>query len=496
VRCQELQRDLAAVVDITRDQYPNGMNRSEEEMNNAWNGLIEGVYSCSLDCLGTLGKRSRDWFDENDVAILNLLREKNRAHDSHLANPSSVALKRIWQVKRAEVQTILREMQNRWWIERAREIQTFADENKIHEFYEFVRSVCGPVRNAPAPLRSADGHTLLKNKHEILDSQSCGSHGLDELPVLPEIPEKDEPPALVEAISRLKNGKSPGPDGVPAEVFKYGGHELTSHMHEFIVACWNDEKIPSRWRSSNIVTIYKRKGDRAVCGNSRGISLLDVASKIFGRVLLDRLVGYVADRMLPESQCGFRADRSTHDMIFVCRQLFEKCREQHQPISVAFIDLRKAFDTVNRELMFEVLARFGCPPKFVSLIRQLYQNTTARVAAGGDMSESFPVEVGVKQGCVLAPVLFNDFLVAVTLLARVGRGEEEADGISLRYRLDGGISNLCQLKARTKTREVVVRYMQCADDAGAVSHTAEPLQDLITDLGTAYRRLGLQINAG
>lgn len=80
------------------------------------------------------------------------------------------------------------------------------------------------------------------------------------------------------------------------------------------------------------MTVYKRKGDKALCGNSRGISLLSVAGKVLARVMLRRLLTHVVNIVMPEAQSGFRRGRSTIDMIFVARLLQEKCREQHQSL--------------------------------------------------------------------------------------------------------------------------------------------------------------------
>ena len=100
--------------------------------------------------------------------------------------------------------------------------------------------------------------------------------------------------------------------------------------------------------------IHKKKHDRAICGNSRGISLLSVVGKLLAHVILIRLLTYVVDKVVPESQCGFRRVRSTTDMIFVARLLQEKCREQHRDLFIAFIDLTKEFDTVNRDLLWQI----------------------------------------------------------------------------------------------------------------------------------------------
>ena len=96
--------------------------------------------------------------------------------------------------------------------------------------------------------------------------------------------------------------------------------------------------------------MYMRKGDRLTCGNSRGVSLLAVAGKVLARVILSRLNKHIVDEVCPESQCGCRNERGTTDMIFVARQLQEKCREQQLNLCMSFIDLSKAFETVDRDL--------------------------------------------------------------------------------------------------------------------------------------------------
>ena len=117
----------------------------------------------------------------------------------------------------------------------------------------------------------------------------------------------------------------------------------------------------------------------------------------------------LAERTLPESQCGFRTGRSTIDMIFSVRQLQEKCREQRRPLFIAFIDLTKAFDLVSRRGLFNLLEKIGCPPKLLSVISSFHNNMKGTVNYDGATSEPFDIHRGVKQGCVLAPTLFSIF---------------------------------------------------------------------------------------
>jgi len=118
-------------------------------------------------------------------------------------------------------------------------------------------------------------------------------------------------------------------------------------------------------------------------------------------------------------------------MIFVARLLQEKCHKQQQNLFLAFIDLTKAFDTVNRSLLWGILSKFGCPPQFLAILREFHDGMTAKVVVGCHESDPFMVNVGIKQGCVLAPVIFNLFLVAVTLAFRSGILTE--DGVGLNY---------------------------------------------------------------
>jgi len=163
-------------------------------------------------------------------------------------------------------------------------------------------------------------------------------------------------------------------------------------------------------------------------------------------------------------------------MIFVARLLQEKCREQYQNLFFAFIDLTKVFDTVNRTLLWGIglLSKFGCPAQFLAVLREFHDGMTAKVVIGGHESDPFMVNVGVKQGSVLAPVIFIFFLVAVTLA--IGSGILTEDGIGLSYRLDGNCFNLLRLQAKSKTVKEYVFELQYADDAALPSHTAAGLQ--------------------
>ena len=128
-----------------------------------------------------------------------------------------------------------------------------------------------------------------------------------------------------------------------------------------------------------------------------------------------RLASYVEEeQLLPEAQCGFRPGRSTTDMMYVMRRLREHGRLGRTPLFMCFIDLQKAYDSVDRSLLWAILARFGVPPRMISIIRQFHDGILACIRLDeGRISEGFEVRQGLRQGCVLAPLLFNVFFADV-----------------------------------------------------------------------------------
>lgn len=472
-----------------------------------WTSISVAILEAAVKTINYKTKNHKDWFDDNSDSIHNLLSDMHKAHQETLRNPLSSTARQRWQRARREVQRTLRTMQNRWWTEKAHEIQFFADKNDMQNFYNAVKSIYGPKSHCITPLRTADGLRVLKDQNSILErwaehfstllnQESVVDYTiLQELPKFPPISNLDQPPTFLEvqtAVHSLKNNKSPGSDNIPAELLKQGGYLCIRTLHRYITKVWTDENIPQQWKDASIVTIYKTKGDKADCGNYRGISLLAVAGKVLAKVMLQRLISNITESILPESQCGFRKDRSTVDMIFTARQLQEKCREQHQDLFMVFVDLSKAFDTVQRELLWDVLLWIGCPIKFVNILRQFHDGMAARVKIRGQVSDPFPVRTGVRQGCVLAPVLFNIFLLCVTQLLH--KGIEDSSGVTVVYRLDGNLFNIRRLQATTKLHRVRILELQYADDCAFVSHTPQDLQSVLNAAVRAYGRMGLTIN--
>jgi hypothetical protein len=207
------------------------------------------------------------------------------------------------------------------------------------------------------------------------------------------------------AIGKLKSYKSPGTDQIPAELIKAGGETLCSEIHKVICSVWNKEELPQQWKKSIIVPIYK-KAVKTDCNNYRGISVLSTAYKILCNILLPRLPPYV-NEVIGGHQCGSRRNRSTADQIFCIRQILEKKWEYNGTVHQLFIDFKKAYDSVKREVLYNILFQSDIPKKLVRLIKMCLNETCSKVRVGKLLSDKFPIQNGLKQGDALSPLLFS-----------------------------------------------------------------------------------------
>ena len=250
-----------------------------------------------------------------------------------------------------------------------------------------------------------------------------------------DVPSYDETKA---AVNKLNQGKAPDMNGLQAEMIQCAGPKMMQHLTALLQTVWSEENVPQDWRDALMVVLYKGKGSKDDCGNYRGISLLSVVGKVLSRIILDRMLKHIADDVLPESQCGFRAGRRTVDMIFTAQQLQEKAMEQRKGLYQVFIDLTKAFDTVNRAALWEILKKLGCPEKFIAILKLFHDGMKAIVNVGGKLTEPISVENGVKQGDIPAPTLFALYFAMVFKIAF----RDTSDGVYIRYRTSGKVFNI------------------------------------------------------
>jgi hypothetical protein len=207
------------------------------------------------------------------------------------------------------------------------------------------------------------------------------------------------------AIEKLKSHKSPGIDQIPAELIKAGGRTIRYAIHKLFIATWNKEKLPEVWKKSVTVPSYK-KGDKTNCSNYRGKSFLPTTYKILSNILLSRLIPY-AEEIIGDHQFALQRNVSTTDHIFCSRQILETEWEYTESVHQPFIDFKKAYDSVRRDVLYNILIEFGMPVKLVRLTKMCLRETYSRVRVSKHLSGMFPIRNGFKQEDALFPLLFN-----------------------------------------------------------------------------------------
>ena len=232
--------------------------------------------------------------------------------------------------------------------------------------------------------------------------------------------------------------------------------------------------FPEDWSRSVIVPIFKG-GNSSDPQNYRGISLLSVISKLFSSVLTNRLQNWVEDNgKLCKEQAGFRKNHSTVDHIFTLHAMVTKhvyCGGRGK-LYVAFIDYKKAFDSVNRQCLWKVLTKLGVSTKLVKMFKSMYDKVRACVRWNGGRSAFFDCPAGTKQGALESPILFSLLITSVVEFVR-----------------DHGKHGVQMQKGH---REIF--FLIYADDIALLSTTPVGLQTQIDNLAFASKNVGLKIN--
>ncbi|BHF60233.1 hypothetical protein SprV_0100319600 [Sparganum proliferum] len=303
--------------------------------------LRDTVQSTALAVLGGARRQHQDGFDDNDSAISKLLSERSRLQKDYV-NLYTDNNEATFYCSRRLVQQRLREIQDAWTARKTEEIQGYANRNERKNVLAEIKAVYGPPSKGNVHLLSADGSTLLSEKTQILHRRTerfrsilsrpstISDTAIARLPRVETNTDVDLPPPLHEAIravQQLSRVKAPRSDATPAEIYKHGGPQLMDHLTALFQEMWRRGEVPQDFKDATTVHLYTRKA----------------------RILLNRLNNHPEQGFLPETRCGFHRHRGATDVTFAARQLREKCQEMRTHLCSTFVDLKKDFDTVNRE---------------------------------------------------------------------------------------------------------------------------------------------------
>lgn len=420
-------------------------------------------------------RKHRWWNSACDQAI----EERIQAWKTFSSNKTTEKWQEFQRIQKSSSKAIRRE-KRRYDINRLKEIEQEFTKNNTRNFYKFFKENLTGYQPPNLCFRRPDGsletnsrnncQMLAKYFHSLLNCEPPLEQLDFEKP--PSNPDS-KPPSLREVkeiINSLKNNKSPGEDGIIAEIWKLNDNNLTQTTHRIISKIWETEQIPAEWKCALIHPLHK-KGAKTDPNNYRGISLLPVIYKILSKALLSRLEEQ-ADQLIGEYQAGFRKGRSCSEQIWNLKTILQmrRCRNT----VVTFVDFKKAYDSIDRQTLFHTLEEFGIDRKTRSIIQQALTGTTSKVKFMGEISEAFHIHTGVRQGDGLSPLLFNMVLEKI-----VRTWENEIKGIQL------GIK---------KEQRIRVKCLAFADDLAILSNNREEARLALEKLHEISQKTGLQIS--
>ena len=201
-----------------------------------------------------------------------------------------------------------------------------------------------------------------------------------------------------------------GPDNINNMCLKKGGEPIIESLKILFNIMIENGWSPQVWNEEWTVLIHKGKS-RLELDNYRGITVSSCVGKVLTKIMAARLREMAEEqKWLPEARAAFRKGRCVEDHLFVVRALVDRAKVQKEHLYGAFLDLRKAYDSVDRETLWKKLEAIGPDRQSTDFLRNLYRNNTKRIRVGNEITNTIEVTKGVRQGCPLSSILFALFI--------------------------------------------------------------------------------------
>ena len=321
----------------------------------------------------------------------------------------------------------------------------------------------------------------LGNVQDGVSENFCNNYDFNETDNV-DFEELDAPFSMNElyfVIRNLKRDKSYANDELLNEYFIESFDILSSHILDLFNAIFIAGVFPDSWKEGIIIPIHK-KNDKNDVNNYRGITLVSCLSKVFTGILNKRLNDWAEKyKILTDCQFGFRKNYSTTDAIFVLNSIVQHSLNHGKKLYCAFIDLKKAFDSIYLNGLWLKLFNLGVKGKLLRIVHDMYSNIKLKIRSCNSYSEYFEVAIGLKQGEILSPLMFSIFI----------------NDLDIHLRGDNAYIHLRGDNAYTLTAdEKNIILMLFADDMVIIGESPEKLQEKLNLLENYCNRWGLSVN--
>ena len=280
-------------------------------------------------------------------------------------------------------------------------------------FWTTIKKMNNWGKMATDPTDKISPEKWINHFETLLNDKNGNTPQIDERPktFMPILDSRISLKELHDALKNLKGGKSPGPDKILGEYLIIFGKTYEHILLRLTNVIFSEHIYPSQWTLNFLKPIFK-KGESNDPNNFRGLAIGSSFAKLFSFILLKRLTNFIdCNKILSPKQIGFIKGNGTSDHIFLLQTIIEKVvKRGKKKLYAIFIDFKKAYDTVNRDILMKRLRSLGIDGLFLSNIFSMYKKTEYCVKLKNGHTRAINSNLGLKQGCPLSPMLFNLYI--------------------------------------------------------------------------------------
>ena len=454
-------------------QKVNDMMSAEDNPNlvhDIGNLLTAAADDCKIKKTRKKLRKDAPWFDEECRKLKQSIRNSGKVLRR---NPNEVPTREKLYIDKRRLRNLVRKNKYTYKKTVVEEMCQNLSNGEKKKYWNMLKKLDGP----PDTTRYMEEQQLIEHFKSILNNPEVPVH--NEEAVQEDGSEENTSNDLNRRITKeelelgkkvLRHYKAPGLDMIINEMIEPLVELYPQLLLKLFNSILSNNWISEEWLLSLITAIHK-KGPKEDPDNYRGISLMSCMAKLFLTILNNRLTAFALERnILTRSQLGFVLGNRTSDPHIILNNLVHKyCHKRKKKIFGCFVDFSKAFDSVPRNLLLEKLRKHNITGKIFDIIKTIYTNDQASVKFGNKFSPKFRTNQGVRQGCVLSPLLFNIFLCDI---------QETFDK--------------CGNNPKLNNEEI--SCLIWADDILILSESEEGLQAKLDNLATYCQKNKLEVN--